>query len=205
MINQIEIKPLLKTDIDKIVHLQPEGWNDIRRVFLMFFGHDYFYPVKALYQKKIIGLGEILFNKDSAWIGVIVVEKSLRNQGIGTYITDYLSKYIASKNIKTQMLLATPLGEPVYKKLGFKRISGYVFLKRNEKREWNIDHEKIIDYDPKYQSQIASLDQLAMGENRSEILKNFTKDAKLFFNQEIKGFYLPDAISCPMHKGRCSR
>ena len=169
MIKQIKIKPLLKTDINHILHLQPEGWNDIRKVFLQFWGRDYFYPVKAIYQGKIIGVGEVLFNKNSAWIGVIVVEKSMRNQGIGTYITEYLSKYIDSKNIKTQMLLATPLGQPVYEKLGFKTISNYVFLKRDEKKNWQIDHKNLFDYNPKYQDQIALLDEQAMGEDRSEI------------------------------------
>ena len=117
MIDQIDIKPLLKSDIDKITHLQPEGWNDIRKVYIQFSGHDFFYPIKAIFQNKIIGVGEVLFNKNTAWLGVIVVDKSLRNKGIGTYITEYLSKYIASKNIKTQMLLATPIGQPVYQKI----------------------------------------------------------------------------------------
>ena len=33
LIDQIEIKPLLKADIQHIIHLQPDGWIDIRKVF----------------------------------------------------------------------------------------------------------------------------------------------------------------------------
>lgn len=189
--NQIEIKSLLKSDLPNIIHLQPEGWNDIRKVFLQFIGYDFFYPVKAVFQNKIIGVGEALINQDSAWIGVIVVDKSLRNKGIGTYISNYLSKYLSSKKIKTQMLLATPIGQSVYEKLGFKHVSDYVFLKREQKKAWRLENEKIISYDPKYFEQIAALDKLAMGEDRSEILKYFTEDALLFVDEELKGFYMP--------------
>ena len=89
------------------------------------------------------------------------------------------------------MLLATPIGQPVYEKLGFKTISNYIFLKRAEKKEWNTENDKIIDYDSKYFEEIAILDQLAMGEDRSEILKHFTKDAQLYIDQELEGFYFP--------------
>ncbi len=191
MIDQIDIQPLLKTDIDKILHLQPEGWNDIRKVFNQFIDYDFFYPVKAIFQNKVIGIGEVIFNKNSAWIGVIVVDESFRNKGIGRFITEYLSKYIASKGIGTQMLLATPIGQSVYEKSGFEHVSDYVFLKREAQKEWSLEKEKVISYDPKYYEQIADLDYQAMGEDRSEILKYFTEKALLYVDQELMGFYLP--------------
>ncbi len=201
-LNQIKITQLLKSDLPNILHLQPEGWNDIRKVFLQFMGYDFFYPVKAVFENKIIGIGEVLFNGDTAWIGVIVVDKSLRNKGIGSFITNFLSKYISSKNIPTQMLLATPLGQPVYEKLGFRHVSDYVFLRREktengkgrmEKGGWEREggNGKIIQYDPQYFAQVAALDKLAIGEDRSQILQYFTDDALLFIDQSLKGFYLP--------------
>ena len=195
MRDQIEIKPLFKTDIPHLLHLQPEDWNDIRFVFNQFIEYDFFYGVKAIFNEQIIGIGEILFNKNTAWIGVIVVDKKYRNQGIGSFITAHLSKLIASKNKTSQLLLATPLGQPVYHKLGFRHVSDYVFLKRRTGEKplsFKANHKNIINYDPVYFSQIAALDQLAMGEDRSEILLHFTKDAKLFVDDQLEGFYLPN-------------
>ncbi len=188
---QIEIQTLLKSDIPNITHLQPDDWKDIRKVYNQFIDYNFFYPVKAILQDKIIGVGEVIFNKESAWIGVIVVDESLRNKGIGSFISNHLSKYIASKGINTQMLLATPIGQPVYKKLGFEHVSDYVFLERDKKKEWKLENEKIISFDLKYLEQIVVLDRLAMGEDRSQILKHFTNDALLFVDQKLQGFYLP--------------
>lgn len=195
MLDQIEIKTLQKQDIQKLSALQPEGWNDIRDVFSRFIDYDFFYSVKAVYENQIIGIGEIIFNQNSAWIGNVIVDKNLRNQGLGTFITEYLSQVIASKNKTTQLLLATPIGLPVYEKLGFKHLSDYVFLNRKTKEKpliFKTANENIIPFDSRFLTQIFALDKLAMGEDRSEILRHFTAEALLFVDRKLQGFYLPN-------------
>lgn len=194
MTGQIQIHPLLKSDISHLTHLQPEDWNDIRNVFNQFIRFDFFYPVKALFQERIVGVGEVLFNKNTAWIGVIVVDKAFRNKGIGTLITDYLSKFIVSKNKSTQLLLATPLGQPVYQKLGFRHVSDYVFLKRNQEEkplDFQAKHGCVKHYDHRFFEEMVTLDTLATGENRQAILKRFTTNCLLFVDRELQGFFMP--------------
>ena len=201
MIDQIKIKTLLKSDIPNIRHLQPEGWKDIRKVFFQFIDFDFFYPVKAIFEDRIISLGEVILNRDSAWIGNIIVDRSFRNKGIGTFITDYLSKYIDSNKKSSQLVLATPIGIPIYEKLGFKYLSDYLFFKKEAKdpqplhrstsSPLKLKGEYIFDYEPRYFNQVLELDEKAMGENRAEVLKEFTRDAILFVKDDLEGFYLP--------------
>lgn len=194
MISQIEIFPLQKQDVPQITHLQPDGWNDIREVFYKFIDHDFFYPIKAIFNGRIIGLGEVIFTKNTAWIGNIIVENSFRNQGLGTYLTQFLSNHIIAKNIPSQLLLATPMGKPVYDKLGFIHDSDYVFMKRDTHQEplkLDVNRKAIQPYDSGFYKQVVALDELAMGENREAILHHFTEDAMLFVEHDVQGFFLP--------------
>ena len=194
MISQIGIFPLQKQDISHIAHLQPDGWNDIREVFFKFIDHDFFYAIKAIFNDQIIGVGEVIFTKNAAWIGNIIVEKSFRNQGLGTYLTQFLSNHVIAKNIPSQLLLATPMGKPIYDKLGFIHDSDYVFMNRDTHQEpliFEPNHKTIQPYDSGFYKQVVSLDEMAMGENREAILHHFTKDAIISVEQDLQGFFLP--------------
>jgi hypothetical protein len=54
-----------------------------------------------------------------AWIAMMLVDESLRGKGIGRALMEHALAYLDEKNVQTVRLDATPLGQPLYEKLGF--------------------------------------------------------------------------------------
>jgi GNAT superfamily N-acetyltransferase len=56
---------------------------------------------------------------DVAWVNMVLVEKDRRGQGIGTALIRHILYYLDARAVATVRLDATPLGQPIYAKLGF--------------------------------------------------------------------------------------
>jgi len=56
---------------------------------------------------------------DVAWIAMVLVEESLRGRGIGTRLMEHALAHLDAQELPTIRLDATPLGQPLYEKLGF--------------------------------------------------------------------------------------
>jgi GNAT superfamily N-acetyltransferase len=53
------------------------------------------------------------------WLAMVLVEESVRSRGIGTRLVQHAVEYFDRAGVRTMRLDATPLGRPVYEKLGF--------------------------------------------------------------------------------------
>ncbi len=56
---------------------------------------------------------------DVAWVMMVLVDEALRGRGIGTRLMQHALEYLEARRAATIRLDATPLGRPVYEKLGF--------------------------------------------------------------------------------------
>jgi GNAT superfamily N-acetyltransferase len=54
-----------------------------------------------------------------AWVAMVLVDKALRGQGIGTRLMEHALDWLDRRGVPTVRLDATPLGRPIYLKLGF--------------------------------------------------------------------------------------
>jgi GNAT superfamily N-acetyltransferase len=69
---------------------------------------------------KVVGTATTLSYEDRfAWIGMVLVDPEYRNRGIGTKLLERAIEYLDETGIPTLKLDATPLGKPLYEKLGF--------------------------------------------------------------------------------------
>ena len=194
IISIMTITALSKVDIPFLSVLQPEGWNDIRRVFSTHIGRPYFEAFKTVLDGQLVAVGHTMYCQGSAWLGNIIVAKNFRNSGLGKEITLYLISKILKKNIDSIFLLATELGKPVYEAVGFKERHRFSFIKFGPSEismtpDLNIEPYHIDDMEA-----ILSLDRKATGEDRSPIIKYFMGTGKVMKNSDgdIEGFYLPD-------------
>jgi GNAT superfamily N-acetyltransferase len=55
------------------------------------------------------------------WIAMVLVDKSYRGQGIATRLMEHALAFLDAQAVRSVRLDATPLGEPVYRRLGFMR------------------------------------------------------------------------------------
>jgi len=191
----LRIRQILDSEIYQLQNFPPEDWNlDLPRLFSFHFGHSYFYPIVAEVENKIIGCGIAILHGNVGWLGTIIVLPEYRRQGTGKEITSHLIEYCKAKGCKTQLLIASEMGEPVYKKLGFTTSAAYVVYKRESivpiQRISNA--REIRQDDAKY---IKELDREITGEERFPFLERFLSTGWVYGPEKsdhITGVYLPD-------------
>jgi len=191
----IKIRKLLKPEIPQLHNFPPEDWNlDLPQVISFHFGYPYFYPVAAEAGNKIVGCGIAMLHGPVCWLGTIIVLPEYRGKGIGTEITSHLSEYCRSKGCENQILIASEMGEPVYRKLGFTTSAAYVFFKRESvlptQQTSNVREIKNEDFE-----KINELDRVISGEKRFNFLERFLSTGWVYDpgkSGDISGVYLPD-------------
>ena len=171
------LQPLEHSDINLITGLQPEGWQDITSIIDFYTKSSFCFPIKVIIDKKIVGIGTAIIHNDVAWLGHIIVHPDNRNQGIGKMITQALVDNVWRKNCDTIYLIATDLGEPVYKKIGFETETEYLFFKDIKPDGSWIPSENIVACTDDFKKQIARLDKEISGEDRLLHLEPYFEDA----------------------------
>ena len=184
------IEALGKNDLKDILHLQPEDWTDILQPFHFYVQNSFCFPIKCVLKNKIVGLGCGISNGKTAWIAHIIVDKGMRGTGIGKQITQFLVQILKEKECETILLLATALGEIIYRKLGFIEESSYIFMRSETSRP--ILSKDSIPYDRFYKNQILALDQKISGETRDHLILPHLKDSQMYLSKgKVNGIFLP--------------
>lgn len=188
------IRKLKISDISRLNSLPPIDWKFDYEEFLMdFIGKNYFHSFVMLQEKKIIGTGNVFFREKIGWLANIIITGKLRGKGLGSEMTKFLVDHLKDIGCETQLLIATELGEPVYKKIGFNKIADYQCYDTELETEYilssSIRKLGSIDLEKLYQ-----LDNLVNGENRSHFINKYYKSGFGYFapNEDLLGFYLPD-------------
>jgi len=186
----MDFLPFTTNDIPILLELQPEGWDNLTPIFNYYLRSDFCYPVKIVIDDKIIGTGVSIIHDDVAWLAHIIVHKDYRNKGIGKQVTQYLVDAIPT-HCKTIYLIATDMGEPVYKKLGFIAEADYAFLNNGNFGEFT-EPENVKPFEEKYESEILAIDKAASGENRGMHFSGHLQDSFVYVtNNKVEGSYLP--------------
>lgn len=192
----LSIQALERKDIAIIPELQPKDWSGVASRFEEHFGWTYFYPVKAVMDDLIVGVGQIILFETSAWLGNIIVRETHQRQGIGRLITLQLVEMAKALSRNNLFLLATPQGQLLYEKLGFQTAGTHAFYRKETDNPITpVKHSAIQRADPHHFGQILSIDKTATGEDRSALLERYLAKAWVFesdLQTSIQGFYLPD-------------
>ena len=123
-----EIESFTSYDLDAVAGLQPDGWPDIFPSIEYYCKSDFCFPLKATLARKVVGIGTAIIYGYTAWLAHIIVSPDHRNAGIGSAITKALIDLSQRNSCRSLLLIATTLGEPVYKKFGFEVETKYLFF-----------------------------------------------------------------------------
>lgn len=198
----MKFEPVVTEDLDQIGFLQPDGWPDIKSEFRDYIRYDFCRPIKALRKDRIIGIGAAIFYRSTGWLAHIIVDPDYRNRGIGMEITSELIRIMNEQGIRIMLLIATELGYPVYLKTGFSVVSEYTYLKRESPWTARIASDRIISYDPAYQTSILDLDREVSGEDRSDMILPGLDRGLLYLEEDLlQGYYLPGVGEGPIIAG----
>jgi len=121
----------------------------------------------------------ICYENRFAWIGMVLVDPQYRKQGIGTQLLNKTIEHLDHANISTIKLDATPLGKPLYTKLGF--ISEFEIerwiLKRPPSTISTIPSTPPAALTEDQQQEIFTLDRKCFGADRSLLLRSLCEQA----------------------------
>lgn len=188
----MDIQKLEHSDTPFLSDLLPIGWEGAIPTIDYYTKTSFCFPIKVSIDSKIVGIGTTIIHNETAWLAHIIVHPDYRNQGVGKIITQTLVEHSYSKSCETIYLLATELGEAVYKKIGFETETKYLVFEREGTNESSIDSENIIASNSNFKNQILNLDKLVSGEDRILLLKQHLSNGFLFLqDNEVNGFYLP--------------
>ena len=110
---------MILNDLDQAIHLsKAEGWNQTEKDWRLLLENPMNTCIVAEHNNKVAGTATALnHSNEVAWIGMVLVDKSLRGQGAGMMLLVNIIDRL--KQIESLKLDATPEGQPLYKNLGF--------------------------------------------------------------------------------------
>jgi GNAT superfamily N-acetyltransferase len=129
---------------------------------------------------KVVGTAAtICYENRFAWIGMVLVDPGHRKQGIGTQLLIKTIEHLDDSRISTMKLDATPLGKPLYTKLGF--VNEYEIerwiLKRPPGTISTIPSSPFVPMTEYQKEQIFTLDRELFGADRSFLLRSLCHEA----------------------------
>jgi GNAT superfamily N-acetyltransferase len=158
------------------------GWNQTAADWLRFLRQSPRGCFVMERDAKIVGTATtISYENRFAWIGMVLVDPDFRNQGIGTQLLHKTIEYLDHFNIPTMKLDATPLGKPLYAKLGF--VTEYEVERWILKRSvfpTSTTRSELNQIAPTQLIEILELDKKIFGADRSFLLRSLQEQSPEF-------------------------
>ena len=115
------MSPLTIEDIPAAMRLvEAAGWNQTPADWQRVIEYQPWGCFKATLDGQLVGtVTSTSYGRELAWIGMMLVDPSVRRQGIGSGLMQQVIAALKARQTNSIKLDATPAGKPVYEKLGF--------------------------------------------------------------------------------------
>lgn len=114
------IRPMTANDIPAGLRLNSQnGWNQLARDWQRQLDLEPEGCFAAELDGQIVGTACACVFEKVAWVNLVLVDQVYRGRGIGTSLMRCVLAYLDARSIPSIRLDATPLGRPIYEKLGF--------------------------------------------------------------------------------------
>ena len=192
------IKPLELNDIGNAMRLsRAESWNQTEKDWKCLIENSENICLAAEWGNKIIGTTTAInYANRIAWIGMVLVDKDYRGQGVSkSLLTSVFNKLESCKSVK---LDATPYGQKVYEKFDFKEEYLIARMTLSSMKDLPpVSNDNIIPVPIQWENlpEIIALDELIFGADRSRLMESSVKEnpGKVWLlkrNGDIAGFAL---------------
>jgi predicted GNAT family N-acyltransferase len=173
-----KIRPMIMGDLDQAISLSnTEGWNQTEKDWRLLLENPLNTCIVAEYNNRVAGTATALNHSDKvAWIGMVLVDKSLRGLGAGKMLLTNIIDTL--KPIESIKLDATPAGQPLYQNLGF--IEEHKILRMTTTSLNNFSytesHDKLRYIDRESMSEVLKLDKNIFGADRTSLLQTLLRN-----------------------------
>jgi GNAT superfamily N-acetyltransferase len=173
------LKTLCLSDIPRALELSgSEGWNQTEKDWKFLIENPGNVCLAVEDNGKIVGTATaMIYENQVAWIGMVLVEKGHRGKGYSKLLLNEIRKRL--KAIKTIKLDATPAGQPVYQKFGFRneRVINRMILESPQMGLPDLMNEKISTrIQPADIPEIIKYDAGIFGARRKQLIEYLVRE-----------------------------
>ncbi len=142
---------------------------------------------------RVVGTGVASVHGTAGWVGVIFVDSALRGSGLGRRITKVVIDHLEASGVRSMVLIASPLGRPIYEREGFRALENQVRFTIDglSPAETPAD-PRLRPFAPSDLDAIVALDRAVTGEDRSAVIRALvgttTTTVALGPDREIRGY-----------------
>jgi ribosomal protein S18 acetylase RimI-like enzyme len=166
----LRIRTMTPDDLDLAMRLKDQaGWNQTEADWRRFLAMEPAGCFVADWLGGLVGTTVTCIFGHVAWIAMVLVDPEFRGRGIGKALMSHALGFLDDSGVSTVRLDATPLGESLYKKLGFVVEYG---LGRFEgtPQPATVPHGKVVHIQLQDYPLLFQMDQLITGADRSKFL-----------------------------------
>ncbi len=197
--SELTIRRLTEYDLPAADKLRSAvGWNQTQADWSRMLAYETQGCFAAFWVGSFVGtVTTTCYGTELAWIGLMLVDSKYRGRGIGSALMRRALGFLRDAQVDCIQLDATPVGKPVYQKLGFRELSTF----HRWKREANTvtKTKQPSQYGSQLLSSHINLDRRAFGADRSEWLQRVTADSEVAVHAE--GFAMRRAGALATHLG----
>jgi GNAT superfamily N-acetyltransferase len=116
----IHVRPMTVADVPLGLRLSRQAnWNQLEADWRRFPDLQGDGGFVAEWDGTPVGTTQTIIFGRVAWVAMVLVEESLRGRGIGKALMRHALEFLDRRGVATVRLDATPLGQPLYERLGF--------------------------------------------------------------------------------------
>jgi GNAT superfamily N-acetyltransferase len=165
----LEIRPMGFADIPFGMRLKEEaGWNQTEADWRRYLELQPDGCFMALLDGQPVGTVTTCIFGPVAWIAMVLVDGRYRRKGIGKALMQNALEFLDRHGVRTARLDATPLGQPLYEKLGFE--IDYILHRHGGTFSPGGQPTGVEPMRPDYMESLLTLDQTVTGTDRRKLL-----------------------------------
>ncbi len=191
---KLEIRPMTADDVAPAAAMYlADGWGERREYLEWSVADPAIRPLVGVLDGTIVATGMTTINGPVGWVGSIFVAAALRSRGYGRLMTEAACDLIDAAGCRTQALIASPHGKPLYDKMGFRVVEHYRVLQAGALAAAPVPPPGRVlrPMRPSDLDAVFALDRLATGEDRQGLLTSLTPAGWLLeAGPEVRGFLL---------------
>lgn len=180
VISLIQIETMTDRNVSFVMKLKEEaGWNqtdlDIRRFLSLALKGCFI----AKWGNDPVGTATTCVFDRVGWIGMLLVSKRHRGQGIGSVLFEHAMAHLTECGATSMRLDATELGRPLYEKRGFRsqfQLSRYAGRSSKPSRDAENVHAMVQPATAETLGELADVDSLGIGYDRKILLSKLLQD-----------------------------
>jgi GNAT superfamily N-acetyltransferase len=192
-VTDLEIRPMTAADVEAAAALYRAGeWGERREYLEWQLASPHMRLLVGLRDGAVVATGLAAINGPVGWIGSIFVDGAMRSRGYGRALTEAACALIDAAGCRTQALIASPLGQPLYDRMGFRVDEYYQVLETGPLAGAPTPPPGRIlrPMRPDDLDRVHSLDRQATGEDRSHILDSLAGSGWVVESEGALGGFL---------------